>query len=223
MNFGRDFFFQFLEQFDRHVVICHVDFAAAVAVNVCNFRRNWQVSDLIDNSFGVIPVSRATLQHDTFVDGPCFQFVCAVADVVFWLSPFVAKFLNNAFVHRLHRGVGQHFNKIRDRFGQSHLQGMVINRLHTQGIRAFLTADDVIDVFDVAVLQVAFIRRGCFWISQALPAEHEILSSHRVAVGPFCFRTQVESPDFEIFVFPAGGDARNDAAVLAVGINQAFQ
>ena len=62
MNFVRDLFFQLLEQFDRHVVIGHVDFAAAVAVNIGNFRRNWQVGYLVNNRFSVVPVVRCYAQ-----------------------------------------------------------------------------------------------------------------------------------------------------------------
>ena len=72
VNFFRDLFFQFLEQFDRHVVIGHIDFAAAVAVDVGDFRRNRQEGDLINHGFGVIPVVGITLQNNAFVNNPIF-------------------------------------------------------------------------------------------------------------------------------------------------------
>ncbi|MOA31059.1 hypothetical protein D3C78_1521950 [compost metagenome] len=72
MNLFRDLFFQLLEQFDRHVVIGHVDFAGAVTVNVGHFRRNWQERHFINDGFRVIPIFRVTFQHDTFVNYPVF-------------------------------------------------------------------------------------------------------------------------------------------------------
>lgn len=64
--------FQFLEQLDRHVVISHIDFTAAIAVYIGNFRSDRQISHLINNRFRVVPVSRAALKNDTFVNDPIF-------------------------------------------------------------------------------------------------------------------------------------------------------
>ena len=72
MNFLRDLFFQFLEQFDRHIVIGHIDFAAAVAVDVGDFRSDRQKGNLINNGFAVIPVVSITFQYNTFVHYPVF-------------------------------------------------------------------------------------------------------------------------------------------------------
>ena len=73
----------------------------------------------------------------------------------------------------------------------------------------------------MGVLQVAGVRRCSFRIHYALPAVDEILRRHRLAVGPFGVFTQVEGPDFEIFVIPAFRDARHDGTVRAV-VRQAF-
>ena len=107
MHFFRDLFFQLLEQFNRHVVIGHVDFAAAVTVNVSNFRRDWQVGYLINDGFRVIPVLRVTLQNHTFVDHPVFQFISTVGHDIGRLGPFFTKFFHRGFWYRGNGRVNQ--------------------------------------------------------------------------------------------------------------------
>ncbi len=202
MNFFRDLFFQLLEQFNRHVVIGHVDFTAAVAVNVGHFGRNWQVGDLINHGLRVIPVLRVTLQHHTFVDHPVFQLIGAVGHDIGRLRPFFTKFFYSGFWYRGDGRVNQQLIEVRNRFAQRHFKSIGIDCLHAQVGDRFFTGDDVIDIGDVAILQIARIRRGGIWIRQALPAINEIFGGNRCSVGPFGIFTQMEGPDFEIFIFP---------------------
>lgn len=64
--------FQLLEQFDRHVVISHVDFTTTVAVDIGNFRSNRQIGYPVNNGFRVVPVGRAAFKNDSFVYDPIF-------------------------------------------------------------------------------------------------------------------------------------------------------
>ena len=212
MNFFRDLFLQFLEQFNRHVVIGHVDFTAAVAVHVSHFRRDWQVGHLVNHGFGVIPVLRVTLQNHTFVDHPVFQFISTVGHNIGRLSPFFTEFFHCGFRYRGDRRVNQQLIEVRNRFAQRHFKRVGINRFYTQIGDRFFTGDDVIDIGDMAILQIARIRRGGVWIRQALPAVNEIFGGNRCTVGPFSIFAQMEGPDFKIFVFPLFGDARRRVA-----------
>ena len=53
MRTVRPISFQFLEQFNRQVVIGHVDFTAAIAVNISNFRNRQGNERIIDNGFSL--------------------------------------------------------------------------------------------------------------------------------------------------------------------------
>ena len=104
--------------------------------------------------------------------------------------------------------MNQQLIEIRDRLAQGDFKRMVVDRFYAKIGGRFFTGDDVVDIRNVAVLQVAFIRRGGFRVSQALPAVNEILCRDRLAIGPFCVFTQMEGPDFKIFVFPLFGNTR---------------
>ncbi len=222
MNFFRDLFFQFLEQFNRHVVIGHVDFAAAVAVYVSHFRRDWQVGDLVNYGFGVVPVLRVTLQDHTFVDHPVFQFIRTIGHDIGRLGPFFTKFFHSGFWYRGDGRVNQQLIEVRNRFAQRHFKSIGINRFYAQFGYRFFARDDVINIGDVAILQVARIRRGGRWIRQTLPAINEIFRRYRRTVRPFRIFTQMEGPDFKIFVFPFFCHARSRVAVY-VGDQQTFE
>lgn len=158
MNFFRDLFFQLLEQFNRHVVIGHVDFTAAIAVNVSHFRRNWQVGHLVNNGFGVVPVVGITLKHNALVNHPVLQFIRTVSDNVGGLSPLIAVFFNGGFRNRRNGRVHEQFVEIRNRFAQGDFKSMIINRFHTEiGDRLF-TGDNVINIDDMTVLQITGVR-----------------------------------------------------------------
>ena len=222
MNFFRDLFLQLLEQFNRHVVIGHVDFAAAVAVDVSHFGRNWQVGHLINHGFSVVPVLRVTLKHHTLVDHPVFQLIGAVGHDIGRLGPFFTKFFHRGFWYRGDGRVHQQLIEVRNRFAQRDFEGIGIDRFNAQIGDRFFARDDVINIGNMAILQVARIRRGGRWIRQTLPAINEIFSRDRRTVGPFRIFTQMEGPDFEIFVFPFFCHARCRVAVY-VSDQQAFE
>lgn len=119
--------------------------------------------------------------------------------------------------------MNQQLIEVRNRFAQRHFEGIGIDRFNAQIGDWFFARDDVINIGDVAILQVARIRRGGSRIRQTLPAINEIFSRDWRTVGPFRILTQMEGPDFEIFVFPffcytrAGGRLRLSPAGLRTG------
>jgi hypothetical protein len=89
---------------------------------------------------------------------------------------------------------------------------LVINRFYAQIGRRFFAVDDVINVNDMTILRIAGIRRSGFRIRQTLPAIDEILRGNRRAVRPFRIFTQMEGPDFKIFIIPGFCDPRDRVA-----------
>ena len=223
MQLVGDLFFQLLEEFDRQLVISHVQFTAAVAVNIGHFGRGRQPGNGVNDGFSIIPVVRVALHHDTFVDHPVFQSIRPVGDDVARLCPFLAKFFNSRFVDRRHRRVNQQLIKIRDWLAEGNFQRVVVNGFYAQFARRFLAINDVVDVNDMTILRIAGIRRSGFRIHQTLPAVDEVLSSNRLAVRPFRIFTQMEGPDFKIFIIPALCYARDRVAIFRRSIQQAFE
>ncbi len=116
----------------------------------------------------------------------------------------------------------QQFVEIRYWLAQGDFEGIVIDRFYAEVGNRFFAGDDVINIGDVAILQIARVRRGGVWIRQALPAINEILCGNRGTIRPFCVFTQVEGPDFKIFVFPFFGNPGNRVAVY-VSNQQTFE
>ena len=166
---------------------------------------------------------RVALHDDTFVDHPVFQGVRAVGDDIARLRPLLAKFFNRWFVDRRHRRVNQQFIKIGYWLAEGDFQRVVVNGFYAQFARSFLAVNDFVDVHDMTILRIAGIRRRGFRIHQTLPAINEVLGGHRLAVRPFRIFTQMESPDFEIFIIPALCHARDRVAIFRRGIQQAFE
>lgn len=209
-------------QVRRNGAVGDVDLAAAEAVDVADFGSDRQEGRLIDHRLLVVPVARAALQHNALVHHPLFQTVSAVADIVGGQRPFVAEFLHYRALHRFERRVAQHADEIRHRFAQRHLQRLVVQRLDAEGLWRLLTGQDIVDIVDFGVLQVAGIGRGDFRIGQALPAVDEVLRGHRAAVAPHRAGAQVEGPLLIILVFPARRRRRHHMPV-GVGAHQPFQ
>ena len=222
VNFFRDLFFQLLEQFNRHIVIGHVDFTAAVAVYVRHFRRDWQVGDLIDNGLRIIPILRVALQHHTFVNDPVLQLICTVGHDIRRLRPFFTKFFYCGFWYRGDGRVNQQLIEVRNRFAQRHFKGVGIDGFYAQVGNWLFTRDDVIDIGNMAILEVTRIRGGGIRIRQTLPAIDEIFGGNRRTVRPFRIFTQMEGPDFKIFVVPFFRHARSRVAVY-VSHQQTFK
>ena len=218
-----DLFFQLLEEFDRQLVISHVQFTAAVAVNIGHFGRGRQPGNGVNDGFSIIPIVRVTLHHDPLVDHPVFQSIRAVGNDIARLRPLIAKFFDGRFVDGRHRRVNQQFIKIGYRFAEGDFQRVVVNGFYAQLARRFLAVNDFVDVNDMTILRIAGIRRSCFRIHQTLPAVYEVLGGNRLAVRPFCIFTQMEGPDFKIFIIPALRHARDRVAIFRRSIQQTFE
>src|SRR5690606_34815593 len=132
------------------------------------------------------------------------------------------KFFYCGFWYRGDGRVSQELIEVRKRFAQSHFRGVCIDGLYAQSGYWLFTRDDVIDISNMSILNVTRIRGGGIRIRQTLPAIDEIFGGNRRTVGPFRIFTQMEGPDFKIFVVPFFRHARSRVAVY-VSHQQTFK
>ncbi|MNF60793.1 hypothetical protein D3C84_424150 [compost metagenome] len=195
-----------LEALDRHVV-GEIEFTGQITVQLGVGGLDRQVSDLVDHRLGVVPVVGVALDIDALVDYPILQLVGTVGDHVGRLGPLVTKLLDHLLRYRISGGVGQHADEIGDRFFQLDLEGVIVHRLHAQGIGRLLAADDVGRIDDGRDFHVPGIGRGGLGIHCPLEGELEIVGGDGIPVGPLGIFAQVEHEVFVVLGFPGFGHA----------------
>ena len=118
--------------------------------------------------------------------------------------------------------MNQQLIEVRNRFAQRHFKSVGIDGFYAQVGYWLFTRDDVINIGDMAILEVTRVRGGGIRIRQTLPAIDEIFGGNRRTVRPFGIFTQMEGPDFKIFVVPFFRHARSRVAVY-VSHQQTFK
>ncbi|CSP95449.1 Uncharacterised protein [Shigella sonnei] len=85
---------------------------------------------------------------------------------------------------------------------------MIINSFHAEIGNRFFPFKNFINTGDMPILQITGIRRSSVRINRTLPAIHKVLCCDWRAIRPFRIFTQMEGPDFRVFIIPGFSDAR---------------
>ena len=118
--------------------------------------------------------------------------------------------------------MGEHADEVRHRLLQLHLEGVIVHRLHAQGVGRLLARDDVGGIDDGRDLHVPGVRRGRLGIHRALEGKDEVMSGDGIPVGPLGILAQVEHVMFVVLGFPGLGDARQ-GFTLGAGGDETFE
>ncbi len=143
----------------------------------------------------VVPVVRIALGDEALVRGPLLEGEGAIGDDVAGLDPLMTKLLDGGPGGREGGVVGESLQEEGNRGLEGDLQGVIIQRLDPQGIRALLALDDVAGVEHAGQLDEPGVVGGVLGIRRPLPAIDIVCRRHRLAVGPFGIGSELEGVD----------------------------
>ncbi len=172
-----------------------VQLAGAVAVVGGGVGDYLQIEHLVQHRILVVPVMGVALGDEAFVGSPLLEHEGPVGDDVARLDPLMTELLDGRFGRREGGVVGEGLQEEGDRVFQGDLQGMVIERLDAQRIRALLALDDLGGIGDAGQLDEPGVVGGVLGIRRPLPAIDVIGCRHRLAVGPLGIWSELEGVD----------------------------
>ena len=172
-----------------------VQLAGAIAVVGGGVGDYLQIEHLVQHRMLVVPVIGVALGDETLVGSPLLEHEGAVGDDVARLDPLMSELLYGRPGGREGGVVGEGLQEEGHRVLQCDLQGMGVECLDAQRIRALLALHHVTGVGDTGQLDEPGIVGGILGVRRPLPAIDVIGCRHRLAVGPLGIGSQFEGVD----------------------------
>ncbi|MNV41260.1 hypothetical protein D3C71_1328910 [compost metagenome] len=172
-----------------------VQFARAIAVVGRGIGDDLQIDHLVQHCVLIVPVVGIALGDEPLVGGPLLEGEGAVGDYVARFDPLVTELLYGGPGGREGGVVGEGLEEEGDRGLEGYLQGVIIEGLDAQGIRALLALHHLAGVGDAGQLDEPGVVGGVFGIRRPLPAIDIIRRRHRLAVGPLGIGSELEGVD----------------------------
>jgi hypothetical protein len=138
---------------------------------------------LLELDIGRIPVEGVFLQHQFLLRHPTHQPKGPVTDDLAGLHPVLPVGFDGPARHRVQRVEAREVEEVRRGAAQGHLEGSVVQRLHTD-LGEICTAALVVVLAALQVEELLGVLRPHLGIQDSFPGVDKVVSCHRPPVSP---------------------------------------